>query len=223
MLLFFISNDIRQSKQENNIINIQYLQICSVSSYYVFYQYWYPQLYEQEWGRHGRVISEHACECVGVSLKENQLYRIRVSRIWSFGVNSHETVMVDHLKKNSTVVTWDTVRITLNHFFIIFIFLYMACVRFICLITFKITIIRFVITNMSLAFLDLKLHFFSWFWSLLPNFILPSDWSILAIPFPTSLLLLSDVCLSNLQLPTIIGFVCWNWLRLSESWTDITF
>ena len=220
MLLFFISNDIRQSKQENNIINIQYLQICSVSSYYILYQNWYPQLYQQEWGRHGRVIPEHARECVGVSLKENQLYRIRVSRIWSFGVNSHETMMVDHLKKNSTVVTWDIVRITLNHFFII---LYIICAWFICLITFKITIIRFVITNMSLAFLDLKLHFFSWIWSLLPNFMLLSGWSVLAIPFPTSLLLLSDICLSNLQLPIIIGFVCWNLLRLSESWTDITF
>ena len=44
-------------------------------------------------------------------------------------------------------MTWDTIQITQNHFYIIFIFLYIFCVRFIYLNTFKIDIIWFAITN----------------------------------------------------------------------------
>ena len=76
---------------------------------------------------------------------------------------------------------------------------------------------------MSLTFLDLKLYFFYWFWSLLPNFPLYSHWSVLPIPFPASILLLSGICLSTLQWPPIIWCARWSCLRLSESWADITF
>ena len=75
--------------------------------------------------------------------------------------------------------------------------------------------------NVSLAFPYPKLYFFYQLWSLSSNFQLFSHWSVLAIPFPTSILPLSGVCLSTSIYHRsfhLFGEVGWD-----ITLTDITF
>ena len=97
-------------------------------------------------------------------------------------------------RKNISRVTREKIHITLNHFCIIFIFLYIIWVRFIYLNIFKIGIIWFAITKYVFSFplSQIILTLIT-----IINFQLFSHWSVLAIPFPTSILPLPGVCLST--------------------------
>ena len=125
-------------------------------------------------------------------------------------------------RKNIGRVTREKIHITLNHFCIIFIFLYIIWVRFIYLNMFKIGIIWFAITKYVFSFPLSQIIF------LLLTLITIIQFSII-LTLISSSHTISNVhittvrCLPlDLHLPPIISSVWWSWMRLSKTWTDIT-
>ena len=122
-------------------------------------------------------------------------------------------------RKHISGVTWDSVKITLNHFCVILISLYINCGWFIYLNTFKIDIIQFTFTSYVISFSRSQIIF------LLLILKTISQFSIILTLISFSYTIFNRcqvfVCQTR-QLPPIIWSVSWRWLRSSEPWTDIT-
>ena len=161
-------------------------------------------------------LSNMPANISGVALKETDYIAFECQAFDASGVGFMKSWWLTTWKrKHISGMTWDTFHITLNHFYIIFIFLHIICVWFSYLNTFKMDITWFAITYYVINI--------PWSQIIFLPLILISHWSILPVPFPVSLLLLSGLCLSTSQSQPIIWSVPWSWLRLFESCTDITF
>ena len=113
-------------------------------------------------------------------------------------------------RKNIIGVTWDTVHSTLNHFNIIFIFLYIIWVWLVYLNTFKIDIIWLAITNHAINLILIIISLFFIIFTLVSFTHTISNFHITTIRcLPLNLPVTTDHLICSLKLVEIVWVLDW--------------
>ena len=97
-----MTSHIINKKRTSRIYNI--LQNCPFDLYCVFHQYWYSQLYEEEWGSILESFPSIPVDVLGVAPKETDYFAFECHAFDASGDGFYEIVIVDHPKKENLLV-----------------------------------------------------------------------------------------------------------------------